>query len=134
VTGDPADTLARTIWGEARGEGVTGMGAVAAVIVNRARHPRWWGHDIANVCRTPLQFDCWNTGDPNRPKLEAVTAADPQFSVAQHIAAEAVHGTLADPTGGATSYYDNSLTTPPYWARGRQPCATIGRLIFFKDA
>lgn len=46
-------TLALTLWGEARGEGVVGMAAVAAVIVNRmlasarlierGRQAAWWG-------------------------------------------------------------------------------------------
>ena len=44
------DTLARTLWAEARGEGVAGMEAVAAVIMNRVNadlgnddKPDWWG-------------------------------------------------------------------------------------------
>lgn len=34
------DTLARTIWGEARGESQTGQEAVANVVVNRVRRRR----------------------------------------------------------------------------------------------
>ena len=128
------DTLARTIYGEARSEGIAGMTAVAAVIVNRANHPRWWGHDISNVCTTPWQFSCWNANDPNLPKLEAVTDADPAFAPALDIAARAVGGLLPDPTNGATSYYDVSmLQHSPYWSQGREPCAKIGRLIFYRD-
>ena len=44
-----ADTLARTIWGEARNESDTGMEAVAMVVLNRVAHAQkaggkyWWG-------------------------------------------------------------------------------------------
>ena len=31
------DVLARTIWGEARGEGTSGMSAVACVVINRVK-------------------------------------------------------------------------------------------------
>jgi len=34
---DPLDTMARTVWGEARGEGERGMEAIAWVIKNRAK-------------------------------------------------------------------------------------------------
>ena len=37
------DLLARTVWGEARGECFRGKLAVAWVARNRAEHPRWWG-------------------------------------------------------------------------------------------
>ena len=39
------DTLARTIWGEARGEGSAGMQAVANVVMNRAAIGGWWGNN-----------------------------------------------------------------------------------------
>ena len=59
MTATAADTLARTLWGEARNQGQCGMAAVAHVVLNRAAHPRWWGHDIISVCRAPEQFSCW---------------------------------------------------------------------------
>jgi hypothetical protein len=112
---DAVDTLARTIWGEARGDGVVGMTAVAAVVLNRAAHPRWWGHDIASCCLAPWQFSCWNSDDPNLPKMRAATAASEMFPEALAIAADAVAGKISDPTGGADSYF--AIGTPvPSWA------------------
>lgn len=128
---DPADTLARTVWAEARGEGVAGMEAVSAVIINRARFPRWWGRDVESVCRAPWQFSCWNSDDPNLPKLRAVTTADPQFRQAAAIAARALAGTLPDPTGGADSYFDPRAASPA-WANGRRPVAVIGNHRFYR--
>ena len=64
------DILARTIYGEARGESISGMEAVASVVLNRVafanrRGRFWWGNSIAEVCRAPKQFSCWNRNDPN---------------------------------------------------------------------
>ena len=43
------DILARTLYGEARGEGTEGMEAVANVIMNRYRKPKWYsGYIVLN--------------------------------------------------------------------------------------
>lgn len=63
------DTLTKTIWGEARGEGREGMIAVAWVILNRASIGGWWGNSIETVCLKPWQFSCWNANDPNAPYM-----------------------------------------------------------------
>lgn len=125
------ETLARTIWGEARGDGIPGMEAVAAVIVNRARHPRWWGRDIYGVCTKSWQFSCWNANDPNLAKLLSVTPADPQFAEALVIAGRAVAGVLPDPTRGADSYYDASIP-PPSWAATAVHTVDIGSQRFYR--
>ena len=109
---DPIDILARTIWGEARGDGRVGMEAVASVVLNRVADPGWWGRDIVSVCQTPWQFSCWNKNNPNREKLLAVTGSDHSFTTALAVADAAVTGTLADTTGGATSYYAESIPEP----------------------
>jgi N-acetylmuramoyl-L-alanine amidase len=113
---DALDILARTIWGEARGAGITGMKHVASVILNRAKHPRWWGRDVVSVCQKPYQFSCWNADDPNLPKMKAVTVANRQFSDARYIASQALAGNLVDETGGADSYYALSMAHQPTWA------------------
>lgn len=128
------DTLARTLWGEARGEPVRGIEAVAAVIVNRvaaaaARGGFWWGDSVIAVCRKPYQFSCWNAGDPNRAKLLAVTQADPVFATCLRVARRAVAGVLTDPTRGATHYHRAGLH--PTWASGHSPCAEIGAHLFY---
>ncbi|MBC8157732.1 MAG: cell wall hydrolase, partial [Alphaproteobacteria bacterium] len=78
---DELDIMARTVWGEARGEDEIGKIAVAHVIKNRAKHPKWWGKTIMEVCLKPWQFSCWNKKDPNREKMDAVTTNDPTFKL-----------------------------------------------------
>jgi hypothetical protein len=132
------DTLARTLWGEARGEGEAGMIAVAAVVLNRIRISLehggryWWGRDAVTVCRAKGQFCCWKPGDPNRPKLLAVTDSDPQFHLALRIAADALAGRIDDPTFGATFYKVASLPWPYAWGRPRLPLVEIGRHGFYR--
>lgn len=135
--GSTVDILARTLWGEARGEPVRGIEAIAALIINRVKRADahggryWWGTTIAQVCLKPWQFRCWNETDPNRAKLEAVTEKDRRFRICLRIARRAVAGSLDDCARGATHYH--SKTTFPIWARNRSPVAEIGNHLFYSD-
>jgi spore germination cell wall hydrolase CwlJ-like protein len=128
------DTLARTLWGEARGEGSAGMQAVAAVVMNRvriaqARGGYWWGGSIIQVCQKPYQFSCWNKDDANFRKVLAADRGDRLFGLALEMARRAAEGALPDPTGGATHYHAAGCS--PAWAKNRKPAAVIGRHIFY---
>ncbi len=130
------DILARTIYGEARGELVRGKEAVAAVVMNRVRRARrhgryWWGSSVREVCTKPWQFSCWNENDSNREKIVIVVPGNRNFDSCIRIARRAISGTLKDPTGGATHYHVKGLRPP--WARGRSPVAEIGRHQFYND-
>lgn len=138
--GDDISILARTLWGEARGEGPQGMEAVAQVVFNRIRANSWWGRDVVSVCRKPWQFSCWNSNDPNARRLLALTLADGDFrlavNAARRVATVEANGLRrlpdGDPTQGATHYYAPASVATPRWARGLAPCARIGRHLFFK--
>lgn len=135
------DIMARTIWGEARGEGRHGMEAVAAVIMNRlaiSQHKGgsfWWGNDVIGICKAPWQFSCWNPGDPNLLKLQMVGTGDPVFATSIRIARRALSGLLDDPTVdvnsgvGATHYHHRAMQ--PKWARGHRPISSIGNHVFY---
>ena len=132
---DPVDILARTIWGEARGEGYKGMQAIASVILNRSKYALskkrgfWWGGDIVSVCLKPWQFSCWNKNDPNRKKLLTVTTYDRSFELALSIAQRAIDGELEDITGGSDHYH--TVTIKPFWAEGEEPVCQIGNHKFY---
>lgn len=128
---DPTDILARTVWGEARGQGRAGMEAVAATIANRVHNPRWWGNGWLSVCRKPYQFSCWNPDDPNLPKMLKVDGTDAAFVTALAVADEAINGRLADPTGGADSYFDLSISAPS-WATADKFTVQIGDMRFYR--
>jgi len=129
------DVLARTIFGEARGEPIKGMEAVANVVVNRARISEikgryWWGNGIIGVCQKPYQFSCWNRSDPSYQRLINVTESNKHFATSLRIARRAVIGALPDHTSGATHYHADYVS--PYWAKGETPVVTIGAHLFYK--
>lgn len=124
------DTLARTLWGEARGEGATGMQAVANVIQNRVKQGGWWGASFIDVCTKKAQFSCWNEGDPNREKCLAVTKADRDFVTAYSIATKAVSWKLDDITNGANHYHTAGVL--PSWADASKKTVRIGKHIFYQ--
>lgn len=129
------DVLARTLWGEARGEGTAGLQAVANVVLNRVavaerKGKFWWGNNIIQVCQKPYQFSCWNRSDPSFRKLQAVDERNLYFATSLRLARRATVGALPDLTNGATHYHADYVS--PYWAAGEAPCARIGRHIFYK--
>ena len=123
------DALARTVWGEARGEGYDGMRAVAAVIMNRVKSPRF-PNTVQGVVFKPRHFSMWNAGEPNGKLARKVTTDNLQFKQALVTAEDALTGKLGDPTGGADHYYADWLDKPPYWAADATVSAHIGTHIF----
>jgi hypothetical protein len=145
MTDRDTDILARTICGEARGEGQAGMEDVASVILNRVKaarafiaengryHPLFGDGSVASACLKPYQFSCWNPGDPNRAVIEALGTDKAIFRQALNIAEDAIVGKLEDRTNNATHYYDRRLPIPPAWAAGLTPCFEEGHHLFFND-
>lgn len=137
ATDNDRDILARTLWGEARGESLAGQVAVAWTIRNRVNDGKaksWWGEGYADVCQKPYQFSCWNRNDPNYVYL---SGAKPipfrEFAQAQIAADQVLADKVADPTGGATHYYATTMPKPPVWTKGAYQTLKLGHHIFFKD-
>lgn len=129
------DTMARTMWAEARGDLGPGEEAVGFVIAHRAE--RHWAGDLLGkpgavdrVCREPWQFSCWNVDDPNLPQLEALTEA--QLEPVKDVCDRILNGVDQDPTGGADHYY--AMGSPvPSWASAYAETAHIGHHLFFNS-
>lgn len=126
------DTLARTIYGEARSGGKQLMSAVASTILNRVAKQTWYGLTISEVCKKSLQYSCWNENDPNCEVIENVTQSDSVFCDALAVASQAVAGNLKDITDNATHYYSTYISEPS-WADGKTPCAYIGNMVFYNN-
>lgn len=144
------DILARTLYGEARGEGFGGMIAVGWTIRNRVEmdlgndgRPDWWGEGYAGVClkngrikngRIVHQFSCWNAEDPNSAFLRGEKPIPSrEYMKAREAAIAVIEAREPDPTAGGTHYYAKSMKTPPPWVKGAKPTVTIGNHRFFKD-
>lgn len=144
VIGDQT-ALICTLLGEAAGEPVEGQIAVANVVRNRARHPRWWGRDVRGVCLAKSQFSCWWEANANTARVYALAdalhrkqdATGPLSLVGQlhWIAAGVIDDVLIDNTGGADHYLTSVLyqsAACPTWARGKAPVARIGGHVFLR--
>lgn len=126
------DYMARTAWGEARGEGSRGMQAVINVIMNRVRAGSWYGATPKEVCTKKSQFSVWNKNDPNYAQMLAVTTSDKSFATAKSLAGLAYAGTLPDITNGATNYLAlGSLSSVPGWVASLEEVAVIGNHTFY---
>jgi N-acetylmuramoyl-L-alanine amidase len=137
VSDKDRDILARTLWGEARGESLAGQIAVACTIRNRVNDGKdksWWGEGYAGVCQKPYQFSCWNRNDPNFAYLSGAKKIPFRELAQARIAADQViNGKVPDPTAGATHYYATSMPKPPVWVKGAKETLRLGHHVFFKD-
>jgi spore germination cell wall hydrolase CwlJ-like protein len=127
--------LAATMWGEARGEGKTGMGYVGHVIMNRAA-AGFRGATPTEVALYHKQFSCWNRDDPNREKLnieylEKYSTAEEReaWNAAKTLAYYIINGS-ADYTGGALHYHAKSVN--PNWSSDYTVTAVQGSHIFYR--
>ncbi len=110
--------LARCVNGEARGESYTGQVAVAAVILNRVRHPSF-PNTLSGVIYQPGAFTAVTDGQINVP-------IDTNSQIYQ-ACADAMNGW--DPSGGAIYYYNPEKTTNQ-WIYSREVIKTIGKHVF----
>ena len=108
--------LARTIYGEGRGEPYTGQVAIGAVVMNRVRSPQF-PNTISGVVYQRHAFTAVSDGQINlTPDDKAMKAAK-----------DAINGW--DPTGGALYYYNPAVATSA-WIFDRQTITVIGRHVF----
>jgi len=112
--------LARCVNGEARGEPYIGQVAVAAVILNRTKHPSF-PNTIAGLIYQPGAFTAVSDGQINVP-------IDPNSQVFK-ACQDAMNG--YDPTDGCIYYYNPEKTTNK-WIYSRQVVKTIGKHKFAK--
>ncbi len=110
--------LARAVHGEARGEPYVGKVAIAAVVLNRVKHPDF-PNTIAGVIYQPGAFTAVDDGQINlTPDEESLKAAR-----------DAMNGW--DPTYGAI-YYWNPATATSKWIWSRPIHIRIGKHVFAK--
>jgi spore germination cell wall hydrolase CwlJ-like protein len=126
--------VALTILGEARGEGKSGMYAVACVIQKRMEESTV-NHTAAEVCHQPYQFEVWNAGKgkvKKESKLYYLWQSN-SFEYARKLSRCVCAKKLdLNYTGHANHYYSKTKKTPPYWAKGNTATKVIGNHIFFK--
>ena len=133
------DTLARTIYGEARGDyhrpdgGLSSLIGIANVVMNRLHFSQQFGITIQDVCLKPYQFSCWNNKDSNYELISlGKPLKNPLFDLCIEVAENITLKKWPDLTKGSDHYYATWLTKIPSWTKGLKPKVCIGQHIFFK--
>jgi N-acetylmuramoyl-L-alanine amidase len=127
------EIVAKTILGEARGEGKAGMYAVACVIAQRAvlrnKTPK-------QICEQPSQFSFWvkdkrtTLDDKNRATVGRLMKHD--IEIVRYAKTLAVHVMNLDRSYTGHSDHYCTISVNPYWAKGRTPVRVIGNHKFFR--
>ncbi|MDR2794797.1 MAG: cell wall hydrolase [Holosporaceae bacterium] len=124
-------TLAKTIYGEARGEyysyGISSLMAIANVVVNRKN--KNFAPTICDVCLAPYQFSCWNKNDPNY-KIITEISSDAIFKKCQETAENVLAEKWPDLTDGCDHYHQKCIK--PHWAAHLQPRRIFGSHYFYE--
>jgi N-acetylmuramoyl-L-alanine amidase len=120
--------LALAIYWEARAESLHGMLAVASVVLNRVRHPKF-PDTVCEVVheggeKPPCQFSWWCDGKSDLPTEGRA------WWRAQAMAEAALHQPPYDSTVGALFFHADYIRKP--WAVPRTRTVQIGRHIFYR--
>ncbi|UHC16069.1 cell wall hydrolase [Methylobacterium currus] len=122
------DLMIRTVYGEAGAEGAEGQEAVANVIRNRVLSGRYGG-SYQDVITAPRQFSVWNPGDPAGNTARNLSADSEAYRRIGEIVDKVSLAEAADPTRGATNYY-NPRAADPAWGRTLGNVTDIGNHRF----
>ena len=100
--------FARTLYGEARGEGPEGMEAVANVLRNRKEDTNY-PSNYTDVIKQPDQFSVWRNKTPDEKKIyKALEKLKPNTGNAVFDEAYEIAGRFMDGDGGAPYVYDST--------------------------
>ena len=108
--------LAKTIYGEARGENIETMLSIGWVIRNRLKSGRH-GNTYKDVVLQPKQFSCWNKNDPNYRVIKGMIKGR-VWEVCIGVSIVVMQSAEKhNPVPNVRHYYDKSMdSNPPYWA------------------
>ena len=111
---DDRELLARTLQAEAGNQGVGGLLDVGSVIMNRVGGN---GGSLRNTILKPGQFSAWNsfTGYAGGEQGQDMAKMKPDAR-AYMVADNLLSGDYTDATGGATHYYNPSISNPSWGA------------------
>ncbi len=132
IEDQPEDVVLRLLaYGEARGEGRSGILAVLHVVRNRALKR---DTTMKREALRPLQFSCFNADDPNRAKMLSAWEHDPSgWALCDEAVSAFSEGDTVDDTLGSLNYYVTDMKRPPKWSKpenGWVTRAVIGHHTF----
>lgn len=113
--------MMKNVYHEARGEGVAGMQAVAAVTLNRAAQTNT---SVCDVVYARKQFSWTNTAKGRNKPIKGDT------TMVYAVTAQAMSGVMLDITSGATHYHTKAVK--PAWRKQLKTLLTINNHIFYR--
>lgn len=128
--------LARALWGEARNKSRKTKIGVAWSIKNRLGRSKKWD-SYHHIILAPSQYSAFWEKPPDDSNVQALQAPlmhsyDTQkWKETYQIAAEVMSGSISDPTGGATHYYDDSIQAP-FWATKENFIIKLENIFFHR--
>ncbi|MDR1551666.1 MAG: cell wall hydrolase [Holosporaceae bacterium] len=126
------DTLAKTIYGEGRGElyrfGLSSLIAIANVVINRKN--KRFAQTVSAVCLAPYQFSCWDSKDANYTEIKKVTEENAVFKACLRVAYSVLSEKWPDLTDGCDHYHERSVK--PFWAAYMEPKRIFGSHCFYE--
>lgn len=114
--------MADNLHHEAKVDGMRGMEAVASVVMNRVRDPRW-PDNVCDVVYQQSQFS-WTL----KKSLRTMKMKHDWKTLA--VATMALDGTLIDKTGGATHYHAVYVT--PRWGLVYEFTVQVEQHLFYR--
>ena len=120
------DLLAKTLEAEAGNQGIGGMMAVGAVVMNRLGS----GQSIRDVILAPKQFSPWNMVtaglEEQAQDMQNLQPSQDAYAVADSL----LSGNYVDPTGGAKNFYNPDISSPDWGPENTSDWLRIGDHIF----
>ena len=118
------ETLALTMWGEARREPLIGLIAVGRTVMNRLeKRQSRFGRSAKDICLKPWQYSCWiaEGGVSNfnavmseaRRLADGIEPTDPKLRSCLWLAGGLLAGLVEDVVYSATHYYAPKAMKPP---------------------
>lgn len=121
---DPIEELAEMLFRLAGDQNVRVMEALAATLINRRE-------SNGGVAVGGLE-EKGKTAPRGleEPSASFIGAATERLQLCRRIARRALHGSLCDPTHGATAFH--RIETTPAWTRHHLPVAVFGPFLFYR--
>ena len=124
------ELLARTLQAEAGNQDVVGKLAVGAVIQNRASEGGY-GSGVRGVITKPGQFSPLNYYTGYASGSQGVNLSKVRPDKETYAVADAIlSGEYVDPTGGATHFYNPSVSAPSWGKKSGEQWMPLGDHIF----
>lgn len=132
--------LSLTLYGEARGEPIQGIVAVASIIRNRVLHR---SKSYMFVCLEKAQFSCWNIDDANYPILTGMLKnpasslfRDKYYIQCNYVAKGIINGQILSNISTAENYMtikrykEIKANEPKHWANKLRVLDEVGSQVF----